>query len=193
MKSGRHVYSEEQNEFIKKHCKLSRLELARLFNERFGTNISEKAMKSKCSRDGLKGQDTSKNLTDKYRFKPGHNFGYRFTSQDKFSKKYEVGDERLRKGYVEVKIRDDADGWIQKHRLIWQQSYGPIPKGHDVKFKDGDSSNLDIDNLYLASKGEACYMAATGLHKLPPEMIDTALLIAKVALKRSERERNNDK
>lgn len=33
------------------------------------------------------------------------------------------------------------------HRFLWEQAYGPVPKGYNVIFKDGDSMNCVLENL----------------------------------------------
>jgi hypothetical protein len=38
------------------------------------------------------------------------------------------------------------------HRYVWEQHNGPIPKAHIIGFKDGDTLNCDIKNLYCLSK-----------------------------------------
>lgn len=39
-------------------------------------------------------------------------------------------------------------------RWWWQMNKGPIPKGYRASFKDGDSSNIDPDNIILISPEE---------------------------------------
>ena len=65
-----------------------------------------------------------------------------------------VGSERVNvDGYVEVKVADPGK-WRLKHRVIWEEAHGPIPRGHNVQFRDGNSQNLSLDNLYLISRSE---------------------------------------
>ena len=47
-----------------------------------------------------------------------------------------------------------ADGrrMMPKHRWLWEQAYGSIPKGYNVQFKDGDTTNCVLDNLYLITR-----------------------------------------
>lgn len=47
-----------------------------------------------------------------------------------------------------------ADGrkMMPKHRWLWEQAYGSIPEGHNVQFKDGDTTNCVLDNLYLITR-----------------------------------------
>lgn len=71
-----------------------------------------------------------------------------------------IGWERkTRDGYIEVKVRDEygekrVKNFELKHRLLWEQINGPVPKGMMVKFKDGNKENIVIENLFLASMGE---------------------------------------
>lgn len=67
-----------------------------------------------------------------------------------------IGSERVRKdGYIEIKYKNEygaKSNYDLKHRLVWLQCNGPIPKGYVVSFKDGDVANCDIENLFLLSK-----------------------------------------
>jgi hypothetical protein len=71
-----------------------------------------------------------------------------------------IGWERkTRDGYIEVKVRDEygekrVKNFELKHRLLWEQHNGPVPKGMMIKFKDGNKENIVIENLFMASMGE---------------------------------------
>ncbi len=47
--------------------------------------------------------------------------------------------------YSYTKIKDGL--WVLTHRLLWQSIHGEIPKGHVVRFKDGNNLNIHITNL----------------------------------------------
>lgn len=47
----------------------------------------------------------------------------------------------------------DGRRMMPKHRYIWEQAHGPIPKGWCVMFKDKNTTNCDLDNLYIISRG----------------------------------------
>ena len=57
-------------------------------------------------------------------------------------------------GYVYIKVSDDAK-MVMKHRWVWEQAHGPIPKGYNIMFRDGNRLNCSLDNLELVSRGEA--------------------------------------
>ena len=72
--------------------------------------------------------------------------------------KYHVGDIYMRKGQKHVVI-SEPDG-ITKHqyrivplgRYVWEQNYGPIPKGYKIIYKDGNFNNCELDNLLCVNK-----------------------------------------
>lgn len=69
-----------------------------------------------------------------------------------------IGTERInRDGYRERKITDDGhpkDHYEAVHRLIWIEAHGPIPAGHVVGFRNGDKTDIRLDNLELISRAE---------------------------------------
>lgn len=66
----------------------------------------------------------------------------------------EVGYERISvDGYVEIKVAE-PNKFKLKHRLVWEQHNGTIPKGFNVQFKDKNPQNVTIENLYLISRSE---------------------------------------
>lgn len=86
------------------------------------------------------------------RFKPGHRGG-------KAVELYRpIGSERIsRDGYLERKTNDGEllqRRWRAVHILEWEAVNGPLPKGHAVVFKDGNKSNITLDNLELITRAE---------------------------------------
>lgn len=56
-------------------------------------------------------------------------------------------------GYVYIKVSDDLP-MVLKHRYVWEQAHGPIPRGMSVTFRDGNTRNCDLSNLELISREE---------------------------------------
>lgn len=82
----------------------------------------------------------------------------------------EIGYERISvDGYVEVKTEK---GFVLKHRMIWVEHNGPIPKGHIVRFKNGNKLDIRIENLELVTCVQN--MKDNTIHNYPPE-IKTAM------------------
>jgi len=58
--------------------------------------------------------------------------------------------------YREIKVSGIMQGrhkWIPYARYLYEQKYGPIPKGHFPVHRDGNSMNDDIDNLQVVDRG----------------------------------------
>lgn len=65
-----------------------------------------------------------------------------------------IGYERVNVyGYIEVKTAD-PNKFELKHRVIWRQKNGKIPRGYNIQFRDGDRQNCSIENLYIISRSE---------------------------------------
>jgi hypothetical protein len=83
-----------------------------------------------------------------------------------------LGSERLSKeGYLEVKFRErkgQYGNWKSAHVLLWEGTYGPVPEGYAVAFKDGDKSHIVLDNLELISRAEL--MRRNTVHNLPKDL-----------------------
>ena len=91
-----------------------------------------------------------------------------------------VGSERINKdGYIEIKIKDPKT-WMLKHRFVWQQAHGEIPKDSVIIFKDGDKQNVALDNLILVKKSINAVLNQTGLYKNTGETKETAIKIAEL-------------
>lgn len=138
--------------------------------------------------------DTKRLLTSgvSYRFKKGqipHNLGKPMSEETKnkvlptcFKKGQlppntkPIGYERICKdGYVEVKTEK---GFCLKHRHIWSNTFGEIPKGANVQFIDGNRHNLSLDNLELVVKSEN--MRRNTIHNLPEELKELIRLRVKI-------------
>lgn len=44
--------------------------------------------------------------------------------------------------------------WRPYHQHLWEQQNGKVPKNHCLRFKDGDSLNVDLDNLECITRKE---------------------------------------
>lgn len=136
---------------------------------------SKRACQLRANKLGItKTPEFAKQQREKNQFKKGHTpfnkgkkwvhymseEGQRNASKNFFGKaphnKRPVGYEVLRaehKGSRYWWIKP-ADGrrMVAKHRWLWEKANGPIPKGYNVQFKDGDTTNCVLENLYLISR-----------------------------------------
>lgn len=93
-----------------------------------------------------------------------------------------MSDRRDKSGRVYRYIRIGLSKWKPYHRYLWEKSNGEIPKGYNVQFKDGNTLNCTIENLYLISRAEQL-KKENSLHARYPEEIQK-LIQLKGALNR---------
>lgn len=107
-----------------------------------------------------------------------------------------VGSERVSvDGYVEVKVAE-PNKWRLKHRVVWEEAHGPIPAGHNVQFRNGNSQDIRLENLFLISKAEQM-RDKNSIHARYPEELKQ-LIRLKGSIKRqiteyNKKNRNNGK
>lgn len=69
-----------------------------------------------------------------------------------------IGSERVVDGGVlQRKVTDTRyppRDWVAIHKLVWVEANGPVPKGHIVVFKNGDRTDVRIENLECITRGE---------------------------------------
>lgn len=151
------VYTDEQLAFIKKHSSLPRAETTKLFNDRFNLSIKVANIHDLCKRNGwftgrdgkIKKGDTPWNKGKK---------GFMRANKTSFAKGHKphnhrpVGSERINSyGYIEIKVAEPRY-WRLKKNVIFEETYGYIPKGHNVRVLDGNQLNLSPENLVAVSK-----------------------------------------
>jgi len=100
-----------------------------------------------------------------------------------------IGYERLcpKDGYVLVKVADNnpwdssTSGWYRhKQQIVWEKHHGPVPEGSCIRFKDGDRTNVAIENLMLVTRGEHARLTQLGYSGQPDEIKPVVLGIAKL-------------
>lgn len=83
-----------------------------------------------------------------------------------------------------IHVRTALGKYEYLHRLVWAKHFGPIPKGHCIAFKDGNTLNPAPDNLECISRAEN--MKRNTLHRyreLDPELYKA--IYALIGLKES--------
>jgi hypothetical protein len=90
----------------------------------------------------------------------------------------EVGDILITEdGYQRIKIAE-PNQWKYIHRMVWEETHGPIPKDSIVIFKDGNKLNCNLENLELLTKREN--MIRNAIHQYPAEIKSTIKAISKL-------------
>ena len=133
-----HKYTEEQDEWLKQNVdNYSYTTMEKMFNNKFNTNINAPSLQRRCV------EVLKINTLKRY--------------QKKFCETHSapIGYETYNDGYIYVKIKDKIKGkknnWKAKHRYVWENHYGAIPKGYRIVFSDNNPMNCDISNLDCVS------------------------------------------
>jgi hypothetical protein len=179
-------YTTEQLDFIKSNRYLSRKEITEKVNIKFNTNFTVRNIEYLCTRNkwscGRTGQFSKGNIpynkgtkriskSNKTSFKKGHN------TWIKKPIGYECNTRKT--GYIFVKT-ENVKSFISKHRLVWEQHNGPVPKGYIVAFKNMNKKDCRIENLILMSKSEMARYCHSFRKLATQETNETCLLMAKV-------------
>lgn len=172
-------YTNEQINFLKENVpNMTFKEVTNLFNEKFNTNKKVTAIKVYCNQI----LHINSHPMKRYIAMGNHH-------------RLPIGSERIDKdGIVSIKISNDfrkhGDNWVHKHRLIYEQHYGPIPKDMYVIFLDGDKTNMSISNLALAHRNTIRCVAHDNLYGIHPEVTKAAVALYDARLILLQEEQN---
>jgi len=75
-------------------------------------------------------------------------------------------DKRTNRAYLYIRLSEGK--WDEYHRYLWEKENGKIPEGFKLVFKDGNTSNMAIDNLELVSDQEL--MRRNTIHRYPDDL-----------------------
>ena len=79
--------------------------------------------------------------------------------------------------YIYIKI-PGARKAVPKHRYLWEQAHGAIPKGHNIIFKNGNTLDCRLENLTCVSNEEL--MQQNTIHRYPEELKTAIKQISKI-------------
>jgi hypothetical protein len=146
----RFKYTQEQTDWLMQNRRNQYIvDLVDQFNEEFGANVTKSALYSYCARLGVFFEKDGKRVT---------------------RVQHPIGHERKTfKHYIIVKVAD-PDVWEYKHKVVYEQNFGPVPDNHVVIFKDSDRLNFDPDNLVAISKSEHTRLNANSYSKQHDEI-----------------------
>lgn len=94
-----------------------------------------------------------------------------------------------RKGNHYKWIRVSLGSWKMYHVHLWEQTYGPIPEGKIVVFKDKNTMNTIIENLECITREEL--MLRNSIHKFPEEIKKTIKVVSLITRQINKYEKQN--
>ncbi|MFS9251750.1 HNH endonuclease signature motif containing protein [Streptococcus infantis] len=169
-------------------------DVANEMNQKFGLSLTEKQIKSYRRNNNL-----NSGLTG--RFEKGrvpYNKGKKLPNMSPNSGQFKKGNKPpnyvpvgtinyTTDGYPKEKI-GEPNKWVLKHRKVWEEHHGPIPKGYSVCFLDRDKTNYDISNLILLSNEELARMNQNNYFSSDPELTKLGAGITKLSRKIKQQE-----
>lgn len=190
-----HKYTPEEIEFLRQNVPGRTLkEFQYLFNKKFNLNVGEESLQNAKFRynikSGITGGQFCKGNIPVNKGKKWSEYMPQESQQGALRTTFKkgniphnhrpVGSERItRDGYIEIKIKE-PNKWKLKHRLLYENKYGEIPKGHKLIFADGNKLNLNLDNLILVSSSEELIMNRNKLFFDDKTLTKTGALVSKV-------------
>ncbi len=197
-KGTRLVYTDEMVAFLHAHKTMLRKEMTALFNQKFGTNLDRRTLNAKCERIGALTGRTGRIEKGNKPWNTGTKglMKANVTTFKKGQKSHNIkpiGYERETvDGYTEVKVAD-PNVFKLKHRHIWEQAHGPIPKGYALVFKNKDKSDCRLENLEMLSRAELARLNQSFRHLATPETNTACIAMAKIKQRIHQFEKGNNK
>ncbi|SIQ14665.1 HNH endonuclease signature motif containing protein [Marinobacterium stanieri] len=185
LKRGRsELFTQQQIDWLRENYpRMDRTEITDTFNSTFGTSLSKSQIVAFLKRNKIKS-----GRTGHWGTKPGWNAGTAGKGICKPNKgSFKPGlvppnitpmyTERTNKsGYIEIKVpianpyNKQKTRYMPKHRWLWMQKHGDIPRTHAVIFKDGDRTNFDDDNLALVTRRQLSMLNIRNYFEAPAEL-----------------------
>ena len=198
MKKETELYPKEVLEFILQNYKgKGHSEMAKLLNEKFGTEYTAMQIKAFYGSRKLDSGITGRFPPGNVPFTKGKKGFYSKGSEKGW---FEKGHTPLNKlpigsvvkktdGYLWRKIGEGSRDWKQEHILRWEEKNGPVPKGFCLTFLDGNRENIEISNLAIVSRAEHVTLTKLNLRSEEPEITETGILITKLYLEKQKRKK----
>jgi hypothetical protein len=170
----RNMYDKEQIEYVQKHidAKISESKIAKMFNQKYGTQVSTRCIQRLCSRYNLCPERKGLTMVAGER--------------NPFTVRRPLGTERTSGGKIYIKIADNVQlstehgfkeggNYQEKKRYCYEQYHGKVPLGYQIIHLDGNNRNFEKDNLYAISPSINMIMAANKWYSDNPEVTMTAI------------------
>lgn len=92
-----------------------------------------------------------------------------------------IGSERIEKGVIVIKVAERK--WVPKHRYLWEQEHGPIPKNHVIIFGNRDREDFRSENLLLVSRAQLAVINKYNLIFDDEELTKSGVIISDLIMK----------
>jgi len=205
------LVTRKQSDWLGEHyVDISVRDITKLFNQRYGKDLTTEQIKAFMSNRGFKSGRTgcykkghepaNKGCEHRPGYAPGRMAETQFKAGPRPDLRFPIWHERTDKhGYILMKcpITNPHTGvfgyHIPKHKWIWEQANGPIPENHVLTFIDDDTGNCVLDNLELITRSELCRRNKMQCKQADPEIRDSIKFVAKLQYATAQRARQESK
>ena len=199
-------YDDAKLAWLREHRPQLRIrELTARFNRRFGCQVSEAALATRCKYYGISAGRTGQFAAGQRPWNKGRPMQVTGRMADS---QFQAGNlphthvpigtytRDSHTGRWKLKVADDQRPGYSRHnwryvtRLTWEAAHGPIPPHHVVMVLDGDEDHcLDLDNLLCVPRATLVRAISSGYSQLPPDrdLRRAALLEAQLRQRAHER------
>lgn len=105
-----------------------------------------------------------------------------------------IGTERISKdGYLERKVNDGLPlqaRWRAVHLILWESVNGPLPRSHAIAFRNGDKTDIRLENLELITRREL--LRRNSVHRYPKPIVEAIQLLGAVRRRINRRSRRDE-
>ena len=189
-KHNQHKYTKEQDAFLKDNSeKMTRDELVKTFNKKFGLSIKLNAIEQRCHLKGWKAGTDGKfqNGSVPWEKTKGGREEYIKTLQGGNSSSFKKGHiphnvadiGAIRTWGHEIKIKT-KDGWKNSLRHLWESKRGEIPDGYIIINVNGDKHTDNIDDLRIVSQKLMYELMSNRWVNKGAEIVDTGIMWCKL-------------
>lgn len=190
------LLTDEQSEFVSKtYKKYDRNKTTEKLNDKFGTKFTVQQIATFIQNRGFKSGRSGQFPIGHIPWTAGRK-GICFSNSGQFPKgnkpknlRHFNSERKTKDGYTILKIKEVNPHtgyiglWVLKHRYLWEQENGKIPDGMKLIFKDGDRSNMAIDNFELVSNTELAALNQRKYKQTPAALKPVVLTAAKLTAK----------
>ena len=183
MRNKRHKWTNTELNYLRELAKEGKyiFEIAELMTDKFNCEFRKSQIKSIMAKYKITNNMKSKNPKGIETWNKGLKMGNAHIHNLK-----NIGYEYVNsEGVITMKV-DNPVRWVHKHRYIYEQAFGEIPKDKVLIFLDGNKQNLNLDNLYLISKRQLLSMNQNKLFYNNAELTKVGSNIASLMLKINE-------
>ena len=161
----RHITDEQADWIRRVYPKLGVIKTRELWNDRYRDNLSCTCIKQIARR--ICNVVVNPDVATANKLNAAHKKGSKRATRS-------IGDTRMECGRLVMKAADGE--WKSAGRCIWEKEYGSIPEGYALVALDGNTSNIQLENLEIVPWNYLGKLQRNGFFSNDPEVTKTGIV-----------------